>query len=175
NLYDLVRVNKFRVDLFYRLHVVPLLVPALRERKEDIAPLAIHFLKRFNTFLSEEKTISPDAINLLESYSWPGNVRELQNIIERLTVISLTNDIKAQDVYRVLWGTNSSKQSHITINGLLPLKDAVEETEKQLIQLAVQTHKTATEAAKVLNVSVSTISRRMKKYSELGGGDNDIL
>src|SRR5699024_2856959 len=73
NLKDLVRVNKFREDLFYRLHVVPLLVPALRERKEDIAPLAIHFLKRFNTFLSEEKTISPDAINLLESYSWPGN------------------------------------------------------------------------------------------------------
>lgn len=176
DLQQMVREHTFREDLYYRLHVVPLTIPPLRERKEDIAPLVIHFLQKFNEKFGNTKTIATDAVHLLESYSWPGNVRELQNVIERLHIITHSNEITAQEVYDVLWSQDEQHANwKLTIHGIMPLKEAIEETEKQLIQLALKTYKTATEAAKALDVSISTVSRRMRKYNTTGGEINDLF
>jgi formate hydrogenlyase transcriptional activator len=89
NLADSVKDRTFREDLFYRLHVVPLKMPALREHREDIVPLVDHFLARFGRKLGKRFTgVSPEMMRQLQAYSWPGNVRELQNVIERATILS---------------------------------------------------------------------------------------
>ena len=88
NLEELVSKGKFREDLFYRLNVVPIFMPALRERREDIPLLVEFFLKRFNKENNKNVSISPDALRVLADYNWPGNVRELENTIERLVVMS---------------------------------------------------------------------------------------
>ncbi|MEW6214485.1 MAG: sigma 54-interacting transcriptional regulator, partial [Nitrospirota bacterium] len=88
NLEDLVLKGKFREDLYYRLNVVPISMPALRERKEDILPLTEHFLRRFNEENKKTVSISPKALRVLAGYNWPGNVRELENTIERVVVMT---------------------------------------------------------------------------------------
>ncbi|WP_164525639.1 sigma 54-interacting transcriptional regulator [Siminovitchia acidinfaciens] len=178
NLRQMVQKNQFREDLFYRLHVVPIQIPALRNRKDDISPLAVSFLEELNDRNGYEKKISTNALNLLESYQWPGNIRELRNVIERLIVISREDEISEKDVYRVLWETDSKEQGFLTIKGIIPLKKAVEETEKQLIELAVEKYGTATDAAKALETSISTVSRRMKRFNDErmpGGASHDLL
>jgi len=176
NLRKMVRKMTFREDLFYRLHVVPISIPALRIRKEDIAPLAVNFLEEFNQKIGRRKGISTNALNVLESYQWPGNIRELRNVIERLVIISREDEITEKDAYRVLWEDDSNEQGFITIKGIMPLKQAVDETEKQLIELADKRFGTATDAAKALDVSISTVSRRMKRFSgSLGGEEDDLL
>lgn len=178
NLRQMVQKNQFREDLYYRLHVVPIQIPPLRNRKEDISPLAVNFLEELNERNGYEKKISTNALNLLESYQWPGNIRELRNVIERLIVISRGEEILEKDVYRVLWETDSKEQGFLTIKGIIPLKKAVEETEKQLIELAVEKYGTATEAAKALETSISTVSRRMKRFNDEripGGASHDLL
>jgi DNA-binding NtrC family response regulator len=83
-----VEAGRFREDLYYRLNVVNILVPPLRERREDIPVLAEHFLARFQASAGVRKTLSPDALQSLIEYPWPGNVRELSNIIERLVILT---------------------------------------------------------------------------------------
>lgn len=178
NLRQMVQKKQFREDLYYRLHVVPIQIPALRNRKADISPLAVNFLEEMNERNGYEKKISTNALNLLESYQWPGNIRELRNVIERLIVVAKGEEISEKDVYRVLWETDSKEQGFLTIKGIIPLKKAVEETEKQLIELAVEKYGTATDAAKALEVSISTVSRRMKRFNGdrvAGGEAHDLL
>jgi two-component system, NtrC family, nitrogen regulation response regulator NtrX len=92
-------VGRFRQDLFYRLHVIPLRVPTLKERKEDIKPLAERFLLDFALKEGQpKKVITDDAIDLLMQHDWPGNVRELKNIIERLIILTPTNEITGKDI-----------------------------------------------------------------------------
>ena len=172
NLLEDVHDKKFREDLYYRLHIVPLEIPALRNRVEDVAPLAIYFLNHFNKTLNinKEKTISNRGLSTLESYEWPGNIRELRNVIERLMVISRNQEIGAEDVFEVLWKNEKKEKNFLEITGLIPLKQAVEETEKQLIELALKRYKTATKASEHLGVSISTISRRKKYFDSQGGG-----
>ncbi|WP_338751704.1 sigma 54-interacting transcriptional regulator [Bacillus sp. FJAT-52991] len=165
NLKKMVQEQTFREDLFYRLHVVPLAIPPLRKRKDDIAPLSLYFLKEFNATYQKEKKLSREGLHLLESYQWPGNIRELQNVMERLVVTSKKEEISGNDVFRAIWDTDGEEAGHITVKGIIPLKEAVEEMEHQLIQLAVGKYGTAAKAASVLGVSASTISRRMKKTS----------
>ncbi len=98
NLEELVKQGKFREDLYYRLNVVPITIPPLRERKEDIKPLVEHFLEKFNRKYGRNIAISKSAIDLLESYEWPGNVRELENLIERLVVVSSDLTITPDDI-----------------------------------------------------------------------------
>src|SRR5699024_6338120 len=86
DLADMVKQNKFREDLFYRINVITIIVPPLRERIEDVSLLAYHFMSELNAKYDKEYNLSPDALSLLESYSWPGNVRELQNLVERFVV-----------------------------------------------------------------------------------------
>jgi DNA-binding NtrC family response regulator len=97
NLETMVREQRFREDLFYRLKVVPIRVPALRERREDILPLARHFLMQFNRqFGKSFATIEPDAEQILVSYPWPGNIRELRNLFERIVLLSQGDRILSQ-------------------------------------------------------------------------------
>jgi Nif-specific regulatory protein len=98
NLEEAVRGRRFREDLYYRLHVVPIVLPPLRERKEDIPILLGHFLQRFNAENHKQLKISSAAMDLIVSYDWPGNVRELENCIERLVVMARRDIIAPEDV-----------------------------------------------------------------------------
>src|SRR5688572_27532706 len=98
NLRDMVAQGSFREDLFYRLNVIHLTVPPLRERREDIPALANHFLVSFANDTYVPRAISPDAMSLLVDYSWPGNVRELQNVVERIAVTSANESIALEDL-----------------------------------------------------------------------------
>ncbi|WP_259455851.1 sigma 54-interacting transcriptional regulator [Bacillus sp. PK3_68] len=103
DLWELVQAGKFREDLYYRLHVIPIRIPPLRERKEDIIPLSLYFLKHFNHLYNKDKSLSTEALEIFESHQWLGNVRELQNMIERLVVTSQDDFIHADDVLLVLY------------------------------------------------------------------------
>ncbi|WP_236777820.1 sigma 54-interacting transcriptional regulator [Anoxybacter fermentans] len=165
NLEQMVKEGKFREDLYYRLNVVPIYVPPLRERREDIIPLIYHFLERFNTQFKTNKRFDPEALKALERYDWPGNVRELENTVERLVVLTNNDLIGIDDLPEYIRSDEYVKTpSNIIVPSLMPLKDAVEEVEKQIIAKALQKYSTTREVAKVLGVSQPTIVRKMKKY-----------
>ncbi|WP_339194590.1 sigma 54-interacting transcriptional regulator [Aeribacillus sp. FSL W8-0870] len=163
NLEKMVEEGKFREDLYYRLNVIPIRVPPLRERPEDIPLLAFHFLQQFNERYNRNFHLSPDALNLLEVYSWPGNVRELQNVIERLAVSTDNDTIDAKDVDRILSSNIHFKREKPVISRVMPLQEALDYVEEQLILLAMKQYKTTTKAAKALRVSQSSVSRKYQK------------
>ncbi len=156
----------FREDLFYRLNVIPLRIPPLRERKEDIFPLAVYFLEHFKRMYNIEKSYTPDAISVLEMYGWPGNIRELENIVERLIVFSQEEWIDREVVLKVLYGEEESKKKQPLVLEMMPLKEAVAELETQLIELGMRKYGTAAKVSEILGVSPATISRRMKKIKK---------
>ncbi len=155
--------NKFREDLYYRLNVIPITIPALRERVEDIISLSIYFLQQCNTAYGREKTLTREAVDVLESYHWPGNVRELQNVIERLVVTTQENAITCEDVMEILYGENKENRVKPIISAIVPLKEAVDEVEGQLIRFALQKYGTAARAAEILGISQATMSRKIKQ------------
>ncbi|MEW9672531.1 sigma 54-interacting transcriptional regulator [Ammoniphilus sp. 3BR4] len=159
----LVEENKFREDLYYRLNVIPVTIPPLRERYDDISCLSLNFLERFNSSYGWEKILTREALDVLECYDWPGNVRELQNVIERLVVTSRDNSITGEDVMAVLYGESKERKFKAVINSIVPLKEAIDEVESQLIRSAMQKYGTAAKAAQVLGISPATISRRINK------------
>ncbi|MFN3534837.1 MAG: sigma-54 interaction domain-containing protein [Desulfatiglandales bacterium] len=160
---EMVEGGRFREDLFYRLHVVPIYVPPLRERKEDIFPLAWRFLQHFNQKYKQAKSLSPALISSLESYHWPGNVRELQNIIERLVVTSETNVLRPKDL--PLHIPNGHKIKGILEDSKeLSIRKAREEAEKSLLLEACLEGKTMREMGDILGVHHSTVIRKLRKY-----------
>ncbi len=159
NLKRMVENGSFREDLYYRINVIPIHVPPLGERPEDIPLLAYHTLEKLNYRYDKNCYLSPEALNLLESYSWPGNIRELQNLIERLFVTVDEEVITAELVEHFLSHETVSKPFPL-INGIIPLKQAKEEIEEQLIILALKKHKTTTKAAEALGISQSAVSRK---------------
>lgn len=164
NIHELVRKNLFREDLYYRLNVIPLEIPPLRHRTLDIIPLAIHFLHVYNQMYKLDKTFTKEAFHVLESYHWPGNVRELQNMVERLVVTARGDQIGARDVLGNLYDRKPQEMDKKPIiREIVPLREAIEEVEAQLIQMALQKYGTAARAAQVLGVSPATLSRRMQK------------
>ncbi len=94
----MVKNKEFREDLYYRLNVIPINIPPLRERKEDIPPLISYFLTVFNKKYNYNKTITPEALKILINYDWPGNIREVENLIERLLVTTSNEIIDKQDI-----------------------------------------------------------------------------
>ncbi len=165
NLYEEVKRGNFREDLYYRLNVIPINIPPLRERKEDILSLIQYFLQFFNEKYRLTKTISNQAIELLQQYQWPGNVRELKNIIERLIVLTERDQISETDLDALLfpiWNEHQSKDD-VIINEIIPLKQCIEKAESQLLKLAKEKYHHTTEMAKALEVNQSTISRKLRK------------
>ncbi|MEH7106436.1 sigma 54-interacting transcriptional regulator [Bacillus sp. JJ1764] len=162
-LEKMVEEGRFREDLFYRLNVIPISIPPLRERTEDISLLAFHFLQQLNEKYERNYHLTPDAVNVLEFYPWPGNVRELQNIIERLVVTADHQAIDAEFVSQFLSLGFENKKMKPVITRVIPLQEAIEHVEEQLIVMAMNQYKTTTKAAKALGISQSSVSRKYQK------------
>lgn len=155
----------FRSDLYYRLFVVPIEILPLRERKEDIAPMAHHYLKRFNEQYGMSKNLMDDALSELEGYYWPGNVRELRNVMERLVISGNGNAITKFQVQMFL-GTKKDISIDDALNEEnLSLERIVNEYEKHVIIKSIEKFGSTSAAARKLGVDKSTISRKMKKYN----------
>jgi two-component system response regulator HydG len=150
--------KRFREDLFYRLNVVPLRIPPLRERREDIPVLATHFLSRFNQRAGTEKQLAMDAIVRLKAHDWPGNVRELENIIEQAASLSPGREIQASDI-QIEGSTPQSASGQAT-----RLSDVVEDAERRAIADAMnRCGGDQGRVAKELGISTTTLWRRMKR------------
>jgi two-component system response regulator AtoC len=164
---DLKRVvanQGFREDLYYRLNVVPVVVPPLRSRREDIAPLADHFIRKYDQQFGKRITgLSPDALAALEDYRWPGNVRELQNIIERSVALVEGPLIQLQDLpVDVMLGERQARDGEAP---LLPLAVAVEQFEKNLVQRVLDRVRwNQNEAAGALGLHRNTLLRKIAKW-----------
>jgi len=164
NLEELLNDGEFRKDLFYRLNVVPIHIPPLRERREDIAPLIYNFLQKFNKKFNKDIHLSLDVVHALENHDWPGNVRELENLIERLLVISDKSEISLDYLPENIYKDENTKIG-FSNNNVLGLKEAVAEVEKNLIKVALKKFGSTHKAAEHLNVSQPTVSRKAKKYN----------
>jgi PAS domain S-box-containing protein len=158
NLEELIKKNLFREDLYYRLNVIPIEAPPLRERKEDIPVLAHSFLKKYNEKYEKNKYLTKDSIRVLNHYHWPGNVRELENIIERLIIIDNTEEISAESVISIIGDNKFSEHFMEEID--LPLKEAVRSFEKKIIEKTLKKYKNTYKAAEVLGVTQPTVVRK---------------
>ena len=164
SLPKLVKEGKFREDLFYRLYVVPIKIPPLRERREDIFPLAWHFLRLYNNKFNQSKKFSREVIQILESYQWPGNVRELQHVVERMILTSDGEILQPHHLPSSVYQQESEDHSMIQIKGIVALAQAREIVERKLLSQALAIRGTTREAARLLSVDHSTVVRKMKKY-----------
>lgn len=162
NLMQMIEEKTFRQDLYYRLHVVPLHMPPLRERKQDIALLTDYFLEQFNTKYSRHIELSKDAKLLIQLQEWKGNVRELENFMEQIVVTAQKPLISIGDLPFAMKHMIHSEQ-HLPFHQMT-LKKAVEETEKQLLTSALKQYKTTRKIAKALGVNQTTIMRKLHKY-----------
>lgn len=166
NLEEMVQNDMFRQDLYYRLNVIPLYLPPLRERREDIALLANYL---FNSTVSDinpsVKTLSPEAIKKLESYDYPGNVRELSNIIERAINMARKPVITPDDI--VFSTQNQSVNTNNYDNKIIDfnLNAAVKNTEKRIIREALKEFKSSRKLGAALGISHTSIIRKMKEYN----------
>ncbi|RKQ35901.1 PAS domain-containing protein [Oceanobacillus halophilus] len=159
NLKNMVENGEFREDLYYRLNVIPIKIPPLRERRDDILPMVQLFLDQVNEKYKINKNFNYDLKNFFLYYYWPGNIRELSNLIERLAVTTYEEFITMEDLpieYR--------QSNDVTINSIVPLKEAVEVAEKKVLTLAAEKYDNTYEIAKALETSQPTIVRKLKKY-----------
>ncbi len=161
DLKELVESGDFREDLYYRLNVIPINIPPLRERKEDI-PLLIHkFVKDFNKRTGMNKKIPSDVIEKMLNYSYPGNIRELHNIVERILILSEEDEVKLSDL-----PYEFKKDSYIEekIPEGKSLKEVIENFEKKLLLNTLPKFKNISQAAKALKIHPSTLLRKIEKY-----------
>jgi len=164
-----VKEGRFREDLFYRLNVIPITLPPLAERVEDIPLLARHFVTKYARLLGKEVTsISPDAMSLLERFNWPGNIRQLENTLERAVALCNGATIGRDDLPRNI--VEYCPEFHEEAQAVLPphgvdLEQKAEALERSLIvQALAQSRYSQTKAAELLNVPVRSLRYRMKKY-----------
>ncbi|MCO7121857.1 sigma 54-interacting transcriptional regulator [Ihubacter massiliensis] len=162
NLKNAVKAGDFRLDLYYRLNVVPIVIPPLRNRKEDIIPLARYFLQKYNEEFDSNLKIDKSGWDVLYKYQWPGNVRELENIIKRLVIISDEHEVTGPQVAEQL------DYFDVGMSGGLffcnDLRTSVEEYEKNLIMSQMDYYKGSRELAEALGIDKSTLNRKIKKY-----------
>jgi len=168
HLEELVQDGKFREDLYFRLNVVPITIPPLRERKDDIIPLVYTFKKHFEKVYDMQKEFSPQVFKDLMEYQWPGNVREIKNVVERILVTSTDPLIKSVDIPLNVTPLQRHETHKITVQGILPLKVAQLELERQLIGTALKELGSTYKAAKALQVDQSTIVRKVSRIKENG-------
>lgn len=154
----------FREDLYYRLNVVPIEVPPLRERKEDIKALTEHFISMFCEEYKTKKSVSVEAMSELMRAPWHGNIRELRNMIERLIVSFDGEQITARQVKNLIFAGGRSK-STLMVEEKLSLEEHMAEYERELLLSYLEKYSTAAEVARKLQVDKSTISRKLKKYN----------
>jgi two-component system response regulator GlrR len=172
DLEDQVRKGLFRDDLFYRIHVIPIYLPALRERKEDIVPLVEHFLKKYSQQMKKEvKGLTPEALRKLMLHDWPGNVRELENTIEYAVAMAqkdvITDDSVLQSKTVPLDGgrTSDFEKRDGSQDRLRPLKDARDAFERDyLVQVLSMTEGNVSQAAKLAGKYRADFYELLKKH-----------
>ena len=164
-LETLVEAGQFRSDLYYRLNVIRIQAPTLRERKEDIVPLLNHFLTVVNQKYHTQKTIFSDTIDAFENYPWPGNVRELENVLENLVITTPGDEIRRENLPKKFWSENGEPAA-VGMREILPLKVTVERVELAAIQHAIDQCGSVRKAAAALGVDPSTIVRKMQGHKE---------
>ena len=185
HLQTLVQTGSFREDLFYRINVVNIKLPPLRERAGDVPLLAEHFLAKYRTQIHKERTLSPKAMEALCQHDWPGNVRELENAIERAVVLSRQPVIMPTDLPEAVLGSNRTDAPYqfgmrsrpnaasgaVRIPALqggwnpMPLTQALEEPERQILLAALNANNWNRQAtARDLNINRTTLYKKMKQY-----------
>jgi two-component system, NtrC family, response regulator AtoC len=166
DLETMAKAGEFRPDLFYRLNVVSLYLPPLRERPEDIALLLDHFLRlKAQEHSMAPKSLSPEVVDFFTSYYWPGNIRELENLIERLTILTPHETIMLRDLPAGMRSTDQTATlKEDVLSGSRPLSEAVDEFERELIVKALQrTGFNQTKAASLLGTSRRILKYRIEK------------
>ena len=166
NLKEMVQNKQFREDLYYRLNVVTIEVPPLRERPDDIVPLVMHFMQELNQRYHMNKRVSRGAYTLLRAYSWPGNIRELKNILEEAAVMSESDVLEKEDF---LLGAEPPHVDKSVLKSGKPLNMILEETEYHYLRSALSEYGSMRKAAAGLGLSATTYIRRLKKLEELYG------
>lgn len=183
DLYHLVEEKKFRADLYYRLAVIPIRLPPLRERREDIIPLAQHFLKLFCRKYAKDKEFSPQTLQLMIQYPWPGNVRELRNFVERAVVMSLGRQVAVPDVSSFLdpapasplperpgedsasvYSPAVSARYEQMISSGVSLQQYLDQCGRNYVAYALQKYGNSYKAAEALGTSQASIMRRKQKF-----------
>jgi DNA-binding NtrC family response regulator len=156
DLSAMIKTGNFREDLYYRLNVINITIPPLRERKEDIAGLARHFLKKYSKKLSKTiKDFTPEALELLTGYRWPGNVRELENVIERAVIVCEADTIGAEDL----------SISSYTAVAEMSVNPSLEEMEKAyVLRVLKEAGGNQSKASQLLGIDRKTLYLKLKKY-----------
>ena len=167
DLEALVEKKRFRSDLFFRLNVLPLRIPPLRERREEIMPLCLSILGEMNAKYGTEKVFSEEVKRHLAAYSWPGNIRELRNVIERLVIVSSGGVIKAAELPEHMSRHQGNPES--PMGGSLP--DALEALERRMVLEAYKACGTTTGVARALGISQPTAARKIAKYKNEALGE----
>ena len=175
DLKEAVRQGTFREDLYYRLAVVPIELPPLRERREDILPLAQHFIRKYNEenarHISDQ--LAPDVLALMEDYTWPGNVRELENVMERAVVIAPTDEVSCRclpteicEPQKSLGASVSASAAGVDVGRGIDFYDEVRRFEVDLIRRALeQTSGHQSRAARLLGMNATTLNSKIKTYN----------
>jgi len=177
NLKAMVAERRFRTDLYYRLNVIPLHIPPLRERQEDVLPLTFYFLKHFCEKYSISKILSDNTLNAIQEYDWPGNVRELRNFIERSVVMSMGEYIEIQNIRSISGetrGIHNGAGQHLPIENQsyhelledgVSYREYMERCESAYLRHALETYGNASLVAKALGISLSSVMRRKRKFN----------
>jgi two-component system response regulator AtoC len=174
NLKEAVAHGHFREDLYYRLNVVPLFIPPLRERREDVLPLALEMLQHFNRELNKKFTgFTPAAAELLQQYSWPGNIRELKNVIERTMILAPEGDIDAAYLPEEIREHPLEAKNEAAEAGEVPGNGhrfvSLRELEDNYIeQVLTATGHNKTQACRILGIHPTSLLRRLKKEKPSG-------
>ena len=163
DLETMISTGEFRKDLYYRLNVISLLLPPLRDRQDDIHLLVNHFIEKICKQIDiQVKSIDPNCFQYLYNYNWPGNIRELENVVERSIILSDSEFILPKDLPIYISNIDSSTTSLINLpNGNIA---TMEEYEKEIIAAAMKKYKSFNKAGKALGLTHRTISLKCKKY-----------
>lgn len=164
DLKSMVDRGEFREDLYYRLNVVPITIPPLRERRDDILPLTHHYSMVYNHKYKVEKEFDRDLKSFFYYYEWPGNVRELSNLVERL-ILTVSNQLLTLSDLPEEYKKNPLMNQYSPREEFLSLKEVLEKTEKNLLEKVMQECKTTYEMAIKLKTSQPTIVRKLQKYN----------
>jgi two-component system response regulator FlrC len=166
DLRSMVKAQTFREDLFYRLNVIPLQIPALRDRPGDIILLAQHFVQ-MSAILNQKQGVSlhPEALEKIKSWSWPGNARELENVLERSVLISQSGEIRPEEILIDRQNDNVIEPKPVSLQSGI----TIAEMERQLIFKTLgDTRQNRTQAAKILGISIRTLRNKLHEYNREG-------
>lgn len=163
NLKSMVESGKFRPDLYYKLNIFPIELPAVRKRKEDIPSLLKYFFSRFNQEYQHKCLLAPESLNLLQEYDWRGNIREIENFAERMVLTYPFQVIYPNDLPKEI-RRHTLQQTILSPLKDEPLTEYLEKIEKNIIIKALHNHKTTRKTAEALKISQSLLMRRINKY-----------